>query len=415
MKIYRPLVVLLLAFICGLTVSAQDSSELTSLRAKAVKGNGIAQYTFGMAYAEGHGVAADPIEAFVWLSLARENGARGRALDNLVGSLDKAAYATAQKRLAERKAELGHRPSTVTSTPAPATGETPAAPDTKPAAAAVPTPVQPAPLSEDPALNRLRTERETLSAQVADLTGTVSALRAERERLVKLSADREKADREAAEAVKAELERTKQSLAALQQAPKPAADTTALDQRTRGLQAVRAELEAPRNFGTQVESTLNKVTDQKTALETQLAAAATEASRARQEATALAQAKDEAQKKLSAIAAEHTALQSEVSQLRQRPAAPAYPDLSAKVGELEAKLATAEKSAAAKPVAPAYPDLSGRVRELESSLADTQRQLAAKPAATEQNTPRHQAAHPEIDTASDLGTHGDTPPNTATH
>src|SRR5258708_8862818 len=61
MKIYRPLVVLLLAFICGLTVSAQDSSELTSLRAKAVKGNGIAQYNLGLAYAEGHRVAADPI------------------------------------------------------------------------------------------------------------------------------------------------------------------------------------------------------------------------------------------------------------------------------------------------------------------------------------------------------------------
>jgi chromosome segregation ATPase len=381
MKIYRPLVVLLLAFICGLTVSAQDSSEITSLRAKAVKGNGIAQYNLGLAYAEGHGVATDPIEAFVWLSLARENGARGRALDNIVGSLDKAAYATAQKRLAERKAELGHRPSTVTSTPAPATGETPTAPDTKPAAAAVLTPVQPATPSEDPALARLRTERETLSAQVADLTGTVTALRAERERLVKLSADREKADREAAEAVKAELERTKQSLAALQQAPKPAADTTALDQRTRELQATRAELEASRNFGTQVESSLNKVTDQKTALETQLAASATEANRARQEATALAQAKEAAQQKLNAVTAEHTALQSEVAQFRQRPAAPAYPDLSGRVRELESSLADTQRQLAVKPAAPKYPDLSGRVHELESSLADAQHQLAAKPAA----------------------------------
>src|SRR5258708_22596347 len=102
MKIYRPLVVLLLAFICGLTVSAQDSSELTSLRAKAVKGNGIAQYNLGLAYFEGRGVAADPVEAFVWLSLARENGARGRALDAVITSLDRATLELAQHRLTAR-------------------------------------------------------------------------------------------------------------------------------------------------------------------------------------------------------------------------------------------------------------------------------------------------------------------------
>ncbi len=427
MKTYRPLVVLLFAFICGLTASAQDSSEIASLRVKAVKGNGIAQYNLGLAYAEGRGVAADPIEAFVWLSLARENGARGRALDNLVGTLDKTTYEAAQKRLAERKAELGHKLSTVISTPAPAEREIPAAPDTKPAAS-VPAPAQPVTPSEDPALAQWRAERDTLKGQITDLTGSVTALHAERESLIKLSADHEKTAREAVEtsraaqekarasegrvaelvrtneAMQAELERTKQSLTALQKAPAP--DTTTLDQRTRELQATRAELEASRNFGTQVENTLNKVTDQKTALESQLANANSETNRARQEATALAQAKDGAQQKLGALTAEHFALQSEVGQLRQRPAAPAYPDLSSRVRELESNLADTQRQLAAKPAAPGYPDLSsrvselesqlakarqpavpkypdlsGRVRELESSLADTQRQLAAKPAA----------------------------------
>ena len=92
---------------------------------------------------------------------------------------------------------------------------------------------------------------------------------------------------------------------------------------------------------------------------------------------------------LAATGAEHTALQSEVTQLRQRPAAPAYPDLSGKVTELDGQLtnlnATAAASAkeladtraqlaAARNAAPAYPDLTGRVQELEVALA-------AKPAA----------------------------------
>ena len=48
--------------------------------------------------------------------------------------------------------------------------------------------------------------------------------------------------------------------------------------------------------------------------------------------------------------------------LAAKPAAPAYPDLSGKVAELETALA-------AKPAAPAYPDLSGKVAELESKVA----------------------------------------------
>ena len=426
MKIYRPLAVLLFAFICGLAASAQESSELASLRAKAVKGNGIAQYNLGLAYAQGRGVAADPIEGFVWLSLARENGARGRALDNLVSSLDKAAYENAQKRLTERKAELGHKPSTAASTPATAPTETPAVQEMNPAPAAAP--AQAATATEE--LARLRAERETFSAQITDLTGNVTALRAERVRLIKLAAEHEKAARESAEAgrvtqeqarasevratelvrtneaAKAELERTKQSLAALARAPKPAADTSALDQKTRELQATLAELEASRNFGTQVENTLNKVTDQKTTLETQLAAATSAKADAQTQTAALALAKEEVQQKLNTITAEHTALQSEIAQLRQRSTTPAYPDHSGRVRELESSLADIQRQLAAKPAAPGYPDLSGRVselegqlakarlpaapkypdlsgrvRDLESSLADTQRQLAAMPSA----------------------------------
>jgi len=81
MKIFRPLAAVFLVSTFALAALAQDSSEIASLRAKAEKGNAIAQYNLGLAYAQGRGIAADPVEAYVWLSLARENGARGRALD----------------------------------------------------------------------------------------------------------------------------------------------------------------------------------------------------------------------------------------------------------------------------------------------------------------------------------------------
>ncbi|MBC8038173.1 MAG: SEL1-like repeat protein, partial [Rhizobiales bacterium] len=90
MKTFRLFAALLVVALIPAPVFAQDSGEIAALLAKARRGNGIAQYNLGLAYSEGKGVTADPIEAYVWLSLARENGARGRALDNLSGTLDKA-------------------------------------------------------------------------------------------------------------------------------------------------------------------------------------------------------------------------------------------------------------------------------------------------------------------------------------
>src|SRR3954468_15268015 len=141
MKNFRPFAAVLFAFALGLPAVAQESSEVAGLRAKAVKGNGIAQYNLGLAYAEGRGIAADQIEAFVWLSLARENGARGRALDSVIGSLDKASIELAQKRLAERKSALGVR--AVPAPPAPAR--------TEPAPETIARSAPPAPASVAPA------------------------------------------------------------------------------------------------------------------------------------------------------------------------------------------------------------------------------------------------------------------------
>ena len=64
-----------------------EPAEVAALRLKAVRGNAIAQYNLGLAYAEGRQVASDPAEAWVWLTLAAQHGSRDRALDALVAKM----------------------------------------------------------------------------------------------------------------------------------------------------------------------------------------------------------------------------------------------------------------------------------------------------------------------------------------
>jgi len=419
MKTLRLFAALLVVALLTTPAFPQESSEVAALLAKARKGNGIAQYNLGLAYAEGKGVAADPVEAYVWLSLARENGARGRALDNLMGTLDKDSVEQAQRRLTERKAELGVRtssPVNVRTTTAPVAKES--APAVKaPVPAETPAPAAP-PTADSPA------ERATLAAEI-------TALRAERERLIGISAGHEKAARAATEANQAlqeqtraaeakaaelarstdtmkgelararlaltaaqkaakpaaadnsasaeldatqkELERTKLALAASLAAPKPASDTAALDQKNRELQAALAELEASRTFGRQVEDTLNKVNDDKARV---AAAAAAELAEARAFGS-------QVENTLNKVSDQKTALESSL-----RAAEAARDSYAKEYATANAQLAELKSARPAAPAAPAYPDLSGRVATLEAaltttstSLAQAQAALAAKPSA----------------------------------
>ena len=532
MKTFRLFPALLLALMFGLAARAQDSSEFLALRAKAEKGNAIAQYNLGLAYLAGTGTAASPIESFVWLSVARENGARGRALDNLVATMDRATHEAAMQRLAQFRATSGlfPAPPSRAATTTTAIAEQPAVPrgpdQGRPAAA----PALPTVAAADGAdASRLRLERDAAVAKLNELTGETTALRAERERLIARAAENSKlandtratnsvlqeqlqaSNAKLAELVRstessaAELLRTQQALAALEKAPKPAPDTAALEAKDRELQAALTELEASRKFGREVENTLNKVTDQKqaqetalrvaqenftrdsaalqaqlatatqgkaaaeqqlaelaalktaleesrgklaaseqqaavlstriaelekqaapltgsraeadaarqqlTALQAELATATAETGRARQEAAALTAAQATVQQKLASTLKERTALEQEIAQLRAKPVAPAYPDLSGKVQELETHLAatnqqntaalsaattqveklkselaattaaSAKALAAAKSATPAYPDLSGRVQALEAQIGTLQGALAAKSAA----------------------------------
>jgi len=359
MKIFRSSAALLVVLTLGLVASAQESSEVASLRAKAVKGNGIAQYNLGLAYAQGRGIAADPVEAFVWLSLARENGARGRALDTVVGSLDKASLELAQQRLAERRGTSAIRPPAAAPVHAETAIPTSAAPENRGTTA-----------GDDSASATLRSERDALAVRVNNLSGDLAELRGERERLTKLAGDNEKAARaaearvadltRASDASKAELAQARQALASLQQAPKSAPDTTALDAKARELQAALAELEAARNFGRQVEDTLNKVNDDRARV---AATAAAELEAAKNFGRQVEDTLNKVNDQKATLEAQLTAARQE---LAAKPGAPAYPDLSGRVNELEAALAAARNAG------PKYPDLRARVTELETQFAASQ-------------------------------------------
>jgi len=99
----------------------------------------------------------------------------------------------------------------------------------------------------------------------------------------------------------------------------------------------------------------------------------------------------------SALAAAQTQVSNLQTALTAKPAAPSYPDLSGRVGELEAQLATFTTEAgrakqevaaltkaldeASKNRGPTYPNLAGRVVELETALADTKKELSSTQAA----------------------------------
>jgi septal ring factor EnvC (AmiA/AmiB activator) len=87
----------------ALAQTAGESPEIASLRTKAEKGNSIAQYNLGLAYSAGRDIPQDLPEAFVWLTLAAENGTTGRVLQNVIEQMTPAQLTDAQSRLTARR------------------------------------------------------------------------------------------------------------------------------------------------------------------------------------------------------------------------------------------------------------------------------------------------------------------------
>ncbi len=142
----------------ALTRLAAEPAEIEELRLKAEKGNAIAQYNLGLAYAEGRDVPVDGAEAFAWLSLAAENGSTGKALQSVQGSMTVEQLAEGQRRLEARRAQLEAAKLSAGAAPAPTAPETP-----------VPT----------QEVTTLQNEKQQLSTELATLRKELDQARAE--------------------------------------------------------------------------------------------------------------------------------------------------------------------------------------------------------------------------------------------
>src|ERR1700678_3885316 len=90
----------LLALTLGATALGADSLPpgLVALRVKAENGNAIAQYNLGLAFAYGGDRTANPVEAYVWLTPASEQGSTAKELGVLVSTMNDETLAAAKRR-----------------------------------------------------------------------------------------------------------------------------------------------------------------------------------------------------------------------------------------------------------------------------------------------------------------------------
>ncbi len=85
---------------------AQESSDVNSLRAKAMRGNAVAQYNLGRLLADKQAPLYDRAEAYVWFKLASENGSTGNELNLLIEQMTPADISEGRRRLQERRSQL---------------------------------------------------------------------------------------------------------------------------------------------------------------------------------------------------------------------------------------------------------------------------------------------------------------------
>ena len=137
-----------------------EDADLARLRSKAEKGNVVAQYNLGLAYSEGKTVPRDPVEAYVWLRLAADNGGTGSALGALVHQMSVDELAAGRLRLDERRAALA---AVVSGSHAASA----AAPSGGPASVAPPAPTEDRFAAMQEELAALRVDKARLSQQLA--------------------------------------------------------------------------------------------------------------------------------------------------------------------------------------------------------------------------------------------------------
>ncbi len=142
----------------GRGMPKNETAAAALYRAAAEQGFSAAQNNYGLMISEGRGgLAKDPVQAFVWLSLAAQNGSSPAARDFVAQGLTAAQLTDAQRILAEKK------PGVATQMPpapaAPARAET----STPPAGPTAVAPVSP--------------DTSNAAARIAELTDTLQKAR----------------------------------------------------------------------------------------------------------------------------------------------------------------------------------------------------------------------------------------------
>ncbi len=105
MRLFRSLVSYsLLITSISLPLAEASPADFNDLKEKAEKGNYVAQYNLGLAYIDGSDTSVNLVEAYYWLTIAVENGARGKALDLVYVVITPDQLAAGKKRIADYRA-----------------------------------------------------------------------------------------------------------------------------------------------------------------------------------------------------------------------------------------------------------------------------------------------------------------------
>ena len=165
---------------------AISNDKLAELRSKAETGNGIAQYNLGLVYADPQEPIANIVEAYVWFSLAADNGAPGKALMIVTNQMTPEQLSDGKKLLEQRRADLAaHRPIATTIT----TLKIPEAPSAGPVSPVVAAP-------SDQELNSLRADLKKANDALAVATKENQQIKSDLEKTHQAAIDKIKAERD---------------------------------------------------------------------------------------------------------------------------------------------------------------------------------------------------------------------------
>jgi len=344
----------------ALPAFALSSAEFEALHIKANRGNAIAQYNLGLAYADRGESTYDPVQAYAWLSLAAANGTTSKALANVTGLLT-------SEQLAEGKRRFAALTNSPVSSATAATSPIVAA--SEPAAPA-------------PAVPEVNQDQKNLSAELAEAWKENELLKAG------LTAQLADANKRIAIA-EAALASKDKAITALQTKLDQAAAAPASPSLPIGVSAELASLRAERDQLqtaattaatelAQLRVSSAKATDEQAALRAKLARATTDVADARRaqtlaeaEASSLKASADRASAERLALAAQLETLAADLAAAKEAAAAPkvASPNpLAETVSMLEQERASLTARLA---------DATQRISSGETSLAQKEKDLAA--------------------------------------